>query len=172
MMTSRELLEMGYTVGADNVARKRTATPEDRRFRPFTIRFFVDHTLRSEANAHDALRSKLQRRAALKAAVSNAMTEHASGLHAVGEPSRVTFAWLYEKPMDSHDNLRMALKTAVDVIANYMNFDDAADVWSYEQQKRAHYETAGFWVKIEFRARKKSAPPPAPRGCGAKQTGR
>jgi hypothetical protein len=112
-----------------------------------TVRAFVPFAVTSEANRGGRLRAKLARKKLVKMAVASALWDQLAGR---GQPKRVLLVLLTSKPMDEHDNLRMALKNVVDQIAAMCGFDDSADVWRYSQRRREHYELSGCFVKVEF----------------------
>jgi hypothetical protein len=114
---------------------------------PRTVRAFVPFAVTSEANRGGRLRAKLARKKLVKMAVASALWDQLAGR---GQPKRVLLVLLTSKPMDEHDNLRMALKSVVDQIAAMCGFDDSADVWRYRQEKRREFEGAGVWIVVRF----------------------
>jgi hypothetical protein len=147
-MTTAELNKLGYDViGNRAVPRKAMIRAEHITTGPRIVRAFVPFAVTSEANRGGKLRAKITRKKLVKMAVADALWNQLAGR---GQPKRVWLVLLVSRPMDAHDNLRMALKSVVDQIAAMCGFDDSADVWRYGQKRREHYEPSGVFVKVEF----------------------
>jgi len=142
-ITEGELRRMGFRVHGNTAVKVQKRAASEAK----TVKAFLTMSIRSEANANGKLRDSLRRKAEQKAAVVEALGEQIVGR---GIPRSVTFILLTQLPQDS-DNLARTFKAIRDQIAELAKFNDAADVWRYEQRKPFWYEPRGCWVCIKFK---------------------
>jgi hypothetical protein len=147
-LTTAELHSLGYTIVGNRVVPRRSVLPAEKiPTGPRIVRAFVPFAVTSEANRGGKLKAKIARKKLVKMSVADALWSQLAGR---GQPKRVLLVLLTSRPMDAHDNLRMAAKALVDQIAAMCGFDDSANVWRYSQRRREHYEPSGAFVKVEF----------------------
>ena len=104
----------------------------------------------SEANTGGRLPARLARKAAVKGAVGAALGR--LFLSPARFPVRVTLHRVGVRTLDAHDNLRIAYKVAVDVVAAWFGIDDGDTdkvSWAYSQERVPKGGEVGTRITIE-----------------------